>query len=201
MDAVHWPGELQQPHPNPEFDPNPKSQFVEEVAVRLCQSVAKGEWREVRKICHENWLMHNLESLYAQITGLGGTVLHVAAYNNLEDIFKLLLQQLGPPGSLFTDFCLRKQNIKGNTPLHHAALVGSENMCRSIIDIAESTTLLSVCNAEGETPLFIAAFHGHKDAFLYLHSICSHEEAYNYCTRTNGDTILHCTISDECYGE
>ena len=74
-------------------------------------------------------------------------------------------------------------------------------MCRSIIDKADSTTLLSVRNNEGETPLFSAVLHGHKDAFLYLDSICCPGEISNYCTRKNDDTILLCAISEEHYGE
>ncbi|KAK7858984.1 ankyrin-1 [Quercus suber] len=109
--------------------------------------------------------------LNAPITKMGGAVLHIAAKNNV-----------------------------GNTPLHYAAEVGSKKICRSIIefDRAESATLLSVHNDEGETPLFLAALHGHIDVFLYLHFKCHPgREHSNYCTRKNGDTILHCAISEE----
>ncbi|KAL4604566.1 hypothetical protein ACB092_10G201900 [Castanea dentata] len=164
----------------------------EDVAERLSQSAAKGEWNEVSKICQKDWLLD------VPITKLGGTVLHLAAYHNLEDIFELLLQKLAP-GSPQAESYLKRENIKGNTPLHYAASVGSVRMCRSIIDKASSTTLLSVCNNEGETPLFSAVLHGHKDAFLYLDSICCPHENSNYWTRKNGDTILHCAISEEHY--
>ena len=82
--------------------------------------------------------------------------------------------------------------------------MGSKKICRSIIefDTAESATLLCVRNDEGETPLFLAALHGHIDVFLYLHFKCHPgREHFNYCIRKNGDTILHCAISEEHYGE
>ena len=50
-------------------------------------------------------------------------------------------------------------------------------MCRSIVERSRSRALLSVPNNEGETPFFSAALHGHKDAFLYLASICNRVEA------------------------
>ena len=59
---------------------------------------------------------------------------------------------------------------------------------------------------EGETPLFLAALHGHKEAFLYLHSICVEEgttttELHRPWRRENGDTILHVTIHKEYFGK
>ena len=183
-----------EPYPNFESHPNLESHPVEDVAERLSQSAAKGEWNEVRNICQKDWLLD------VPITKLGGTVLHLAAYHNLEDIFELLLQQLAS-GSLLTESYLKRKNFKGNTPLHYAASVGSVRMCHSIIDKADSTTLLSVRNNEGETPLFSAVLHGHKKAFLYLDSICCPEEISNYWTRKNDDTILLCAISEEHYGE
>ncbi|KAK4560170.1 hypothetical protein RGQ29_009089 [Quercus rubra] len=181
-----------EPYPNFESHPNLESHPVEDVAERLSQSAAKGEWNEVRNICQKDWLLD------VPITKLGGTVLHLAAYHNLEDIFELLLQQLAS-GSLLTESYLKRKNFKGNTPLHYAASVGSVRMCHSIIDKADSTTLLSVRNNEGETPLFSAVLHGHKKAFLYLDSICCPEEISNYWTRKNDDTILLCAISEEHY--
>ncbi|KAM4075462.1 hypothetical protein ACB094_10G171500 [Castanea mollissima] len=163
---------------------------------RLPQSAAIGHWDIVLSICRENWLLN------VPITKMGGTVLHIAAYHKQEMIFEQLLQQLRPPGSLLAKVSLKRKNDVGNTPLHYAAEVGSKKICRSMIefDRAESATLLSVRNNEGETPLFLAALHGHIDVFLYLHFECHPgREHSNYCTRNNGDTILHCAISEEHY--
>ena len=72
-----------EPYPNFESHPNLESHPVEDVAQRLSQSAAKGEWNEVGKICQKDWLVD------VPITKLGGTVLHLAAYHSLEDIFEL----------------------------------------------------------------------------------------------------------------
>nr|POF27285.1 e3 ubiquitin-protein ligase mib2 [Quercus suber] len=184
------PLRLEEKAPSSEEDPL-RSRTLKKEAERLSQSAAKGDWNEVQKICQANWLFN------IPITKLGDTVLHLAVYNKQENIFELLIQQFSS-GSLHEISYLKKKNAKGDTPLHHAALVGSEKMCRIITEF-HPTTLLSVPNDEGETPLFSAALHGHKDAFLYLHSICGPEERSNYCKRSNGDSILHCAISEEHY--
>ena len=186
------PLRLEEKVPSLEVDPL-KSPTLKKEAERLSQSAAKGDWNEVQKICQANWLFD------IPITKLEDTVLHLAVYNKQENIFKLLVQQFSS-GSLHVISYLKKKNAKGDTPLHHAASVGSEKMCRIITEF-HSTTLLSVPNDEGETPLFSAALHGRKDSFLYLHSICGTEERSNYCKRSNGDSILHCAISEEHYGE
>ena len=160
----------------------------------LFQSAIKGEWNEVLKMCEKNWLLQTL------ITKLGDTVLHLAAYNNLEDIFEQLLKPV-PSGSHLATSTLRKKNKIGNTPLHIAASVGSVRMCYSIIKKTKSTTLLSVRNNDDLTPLFSAALHGHKEAFIYFHSICTPEEGYKYSKRKDGETILHCAIAEEYFGE
>ena len=184
------PLRLEQKVPSSVEDP---SQTLKKEAERLSRSAAKGDWNEVQKICQANWLFN------IPITKLGDTVLHLAVYNKQENIFELLIQQFSS-GSLHVISYLKLKNAKGDTPLHHAASVGSEKMCRIITEF-HSTTLLSVPNDEGETPLFSAALHGRKDAFLFLHSICGPEERSNYCKRSNGDSILHCAISEEHYGE
>lgn len=192
MDAFD-PLWLEEEVPSSEEDPLAGSLTLKKEAERLSKSAAKGEWDEVQKICQANRLFN------VPITKLGDTVLHLAGYSKKENIFELLAQQF-PPGSLHALSYLKKKNAKGDTPLHHAASVGSENVCR-IITKFHSTTLLSVPNDEGETPLFSAALHGQTDTFLYLHSICvDPEERSNYCKRRNGDSILHCAISEEHYG-
>ena len=161
--------------------------------IKLCRNVVKNQWNEVLKICKENW-----KALYIPITKSNDTVLHLAAYNKLEQDFELLLQILLPAECDVRTKVLLVKNTEGNTPLHIAASVGSERMCRSIIDKTDSKTSLSARNKEGETPLFKAALHGHKEAFLYFHYICGSSD---YCKRNDGETILHCAISEEYFGE
>ena len=130
------------------------------------------------------------------ITNSWDTVFHLAISDDQKDIFDQLLQLL-PQESLRIASALRRKNRKGNNLLHIAASVGSVTMCRRIISISKS--MINTYNNEGESPIFVAALHGHKDAFLYLHSECGPDE--DYCIRNNGDTILHCAIAEEYYGE
>ncbi|GMY16823.1 nuclear factor nf-kappa-b p105 subunit [Fagus crenata] len=173
---------------------NHESYFLKDQDKKLFQSAVKGEWNEVLKICEDQVWSFNIPVTMSS----GDTVFHLAAYNNLEDIFVTLLIRL-PWGAEHAMATLKRANNKGNTPLHLAASVGSVKMCSCVLFCTESTTLLSVRNNEGETPLFLAALHGHKDAFLLLHSFCGPEEGYNYCKRNDGETILHCAISEEYY--
>ncbi|GMY16832.1 nuclear factor nf-kappa-b p105 subunit [Fagus crenata] len=165
-----------------------------QIIKRLSQSVIIGDWKEVLKICKEDWGVLNIP-----ITQSKDTVLHLAAYNKQEDIFEQL-----PEDDDGVISALLKENTEGNTPLHIAALVGSVRMCRNIIDRTDSETRLGSRsrNKEGETPLFKAALHDKKEAFLYFHSLCGPGVGYkHYCTRNDGETILHCAISKEYFGE
>ncbi|KAK1559230.1 hypothetical protein Q3G72_012179 [Acer saccharum] len=45
----------------------------------------------------------------------------------------------------------------------------------------------------------MAASHGHKHAFLCLHSLCKLGEGYAYSRRNDGETILHCAISGDYF--
>nr|XP_023873286.1 uncharacterized protein LOC111985869 [Quercus suber] len=155
----------------------------------LYPSAVKGDWKKVHNICHEQMFLSTVP-----ITNSLDTVFHLAISDDQKDIFEQLLQLL-PQESLRIASALRRKNKKGNNLLHIAASVGSVTMCRRIISISKS--MINTYNNEGESPLFVAALNGHKDAFLYLHSECGPDE--DYCIRNNGDTILHCTIAEEYY--
>ncbi|KAK9945237.1 hypothetical protein M0R45_010762 [Rubus argutus] len=77
---------------------------------------------------------------------------------------------------------------------------GNVRMCKCI---AKSPSLVGIPNKDKETPLFLAALHGKKDAFLCLHYICTPDESqqifYSYCRREDGDTILHCAIAGDYF--
>ena len=164
---------------------------------RLFQSAVKGDWDEVVKLCEKEDYAFNV-----QITRSEDTIFHLTAYNKLEEIFERLLKLLarGHDHDL-TRGSLELKNVNEDTALHIAASVGSVRMCTSIIITAKSTELLSCRNKDGETPLFSAVLHGHKDVFLYLHSICGPEDGYDYCSRKDGTNILHSAITEEYYGE
>ncbi|XP_050266286.1 uncharacterized protein LOC126709950 [Quercus robur] len=155
----------------------------------LYPSAVKGQWGDVLDICHNEMFLTTVP-----ITNSLDTVFHLATSDDRDDIFEQLLQLL-PQESLRIASALRRKNKKGNNLLHIAASVGSVSLCRCIIGISKS--MINTYNNEGESPLFVAALHGHKDAFLYLHSECGPKE--HYCIRRNGDTILHCVIAEEHY--
>ncbi|XP_030957565.1 uncharacterized protein LOC115979649 isoform X2 [Quercus lobata] len=166
---------------------------------RLFQSAVKGEWDEVVKLCEKE---HN--AFNVQITRSEDTIFHLAAYNKLEEEFERLLNLLGGVEEIEFEIDIARSslglvNMNKDTALHIAASVGSMRMCTRIIDTAKSTELLGYRNKDGETPLFSAVLHGHKDVFLYFHSICGPEIGYDYCKKEDGENILHYAITEEYY--
>ncbi|KAL4604547.1 hypothetical protein ACB092_10G200500, partial [Castanea dentata] len=159
----------------------------------LFQSAVKGDWDEVVKLCQKGNFAFNV-----QITKSDDTIFHLAAYNKLEKTFESLLKLLVGGDDLTRSF-LELVNTNKDTVLHIAASVGSVRMCTSIIDTSKSTELLSRRNKDGETPLFSAVLRGHKDVFLYLHSICGPEDGYDYCIKNDNESVLHCAITEEYY--
>ncbi|GMY16829.1 ankyrin repeat and protein kinase domain-containing protein 1-like [Fagus crenata] len=77
--------------------------------------------------------------------------------------------------------------------------MGNVYMCQCIGNADKS--LVGARNYDSETPFFLAALYGKKEAFLCLHELCGTENGYNYCRRKDGDTILHCAISGDYFGE
>ena len=74
-------------------------------------------------------------------------------------------------------------------------------MCVAIIEAHGGDNKLSEArNKKGETPLFLAALHGHKDAFLYLHFCCTDQSSGLWKRTSDGETVLHCTIRREHFG-
>ncbi|XXG69023.1 hypothetical protein AAC387_Pa06g1988 [Persea americana] len=59
------------------------------------------------------------------------------------------------------------RNDQGNNPLHLAASLGQADMCMLMVD--RDLELIMSRNMDGETPLFLAALHGRKQAFYTLH--------------------------------
>ena len=100
------------------------------------------------------------------------------------------------------------KNERGNTPLHLAAAQGNVEMCKLIAKV-DVGVIIDARNNESETPFFVAALNGNKDAFLCLHDRIpgGDENAktvtdYPYCRRSSdGQTILHVAIEGEYFGE
>jgi len=156
----------------------------------LFNHAMRGQWREVLESYEKN-----PEILEAKITKAEDTVLHIAIYVSQTIFVTTLLDNISQ------DMCrniLRMQNSKGNTPLHVAAELGNVDICNNIA--RRDPILISYRNFEGETPLFLAAVHGKRDAFFCLHGRQQNKDDDSLSIKNNGDTILHSTISSEYFG-
>lgn len=127
------------------------------------------------------------------ITKSGDTLLHVAVSDGQVETVQKLIDLISKENLLRV---LKIGNHRGNTPLHLAATLGSVEMCEAIAE--KSCCLIGVRNYDSEIPLFLAALHGKKQAFLSLHSFCEHSD-YSYSRRNDGETILHCAIRGEYF--
>lgn len=157
---------------------------------KLFRSAMQGKWDEVVNIYKENEEVH-----MAKITKSGDTALHVAVSDDQARIVEQLLLIIG--GKAKVKEVLKIQNERGNTILHLAASMGSMEMCKCIADALPD--LIGARNHDSETPLFLAALHGKKEAFIRLDEICGLDKGNTYCRRNDGDTILHCAIAGEYF--
>ncbi|BFG43102.1 hypothetical protein CerSpe_293760 [Prunus speciosa] len=157
----------------------------ESIKKHLFKITMKSQWKEVVRIYSQEPKAHK-----AKITRTGDTALHIAVSDGQEEHVERLVQ-------LVTIEELQIQNDRGNTPLHLAASMGNVRMCECIAK--DHPSLVTVLNKDNETPLFLAALHGRKDAFLCLHyiftpALADPQKRYINCRRTDGETILHCAI-------
>lgn len=158
-----------------------------ELEDHLFEIVMQGDWPEVIKIYETN-----SQAYKAKITVSEDTALHIAILDGRTDEVKILVDLIGD------NLDGKMMNVVGNTPLHLAASMGNVEMCKCIAKKNEG--LLDARNKNKETPLFLAALKGNKDAFLCLLEICGYR-AFDYCRRGDGETILHCAIAGEYFGE
>jgi ankyrin repeat protein len=160
----------------------------------LFQMAMKGEWDKVVNIYKSDPRAHKVK-----ITKSGDTALHIAVSDDKEDIVERLITEITSPGGGGKE-ALEIKNEQGNTPLHVAASMGSVGMCECIAQVDPS--LVGARNEDSETPFFLAALHGKKEAFLCLLGICGREAGYEYSKKKNdGETILHCAIAGDHFGE
>ncbi|XP_028789089.1 uncharacterized protein LOC114745115 [Neltuma alba] len=180
---------------------------------KLRSDAMKGKWSEVSATCKQEralWM--------AKITGTGDTVLHMAVCygqtNVVANMVEFLVEQENSPAqddvavtvdengeeSWNVKAVLGAENDRKNTPLHLAAIRGDVKMCRKMGD--GDPSLIAPRNIDGETPLFLAALNGNKEAFLWLHYLYvgTHDVSstdFDQCIRNNNDdTILHCAIAE-----
>ena len=159
----------------------------------LYNKIITGEWEIVVARYRNN------DSLFRnhKLNKLGETALHLTVSHGPENIVEDLVQIISQQGSI--EEVLRITNNEGNNPLHLAAATGSLRKC---ICIAEAHPQLGKeRNKMGESPLFLAALHGKTDIFVCLQFICRKHLGRSYYRRNDGETILHCAIKRECWGE
>ncbi|XP_060170981.1 uncharacterized protein LOC132601952 [Lycium barbarum] len=96
---------------------------------------------------------------------------------------------------------LKQQDYRGNTPLHLAAALGFVPIIECLVK-PEDPALIWVTNSKGETPLFVTAYRGKLQAFLYLHKCVQYENGEGpteLCRRNDGENILHAAIFGEFF--
>ncbi|CAN6561245.1 unnamed protein product [Malus baccata var. baccata] len=164
---------------------------TEKIKKYLFRIVMQRKWEAVVRTYKLNKKAHG-----AKITKSGDRALHVAVSDGQEKHVEELVKQI-------TKEQLQIQNERGNTPLHIAAWMGNVKMCCCLAEAQPS--LVITFNVDNETPLFLAAVYGKKDAFLCMHHIYTPtfgddpQKRYNYCRRNDGDTILHSAISGDYF--
>ncbi|KAI9072827.1 hypothetical protein K1719_045195 [Acacia pycnantha] len=163
----------------------------------LFSCAMRGEWEKVIELYKDDVSLHN-----ARITRSGQTALHIAVSDGKENVVKQMLQVMSQNDQLELVRALQTHNHRGNTALHLAASMGNATICRIIASV--EATLVDDRNDGGETPLFLAALHGRKQAFISLHRIRNPNimdpPFYGNCRRNKGDTILHCAINGDYFG-
>ncbi|XP_075640757.1 uncharacterized protein LOC142612555 isoform X1 [Castanea sativa] len=184
------------------------------LAIELYKNTMTGQWTKVVEMYEE----HQFKAISAKINSSGDTALHVAVSIASDKEAKQLIRVIKGwydtevkkvekeiPDILESAVWIK--NNEGNTPLHVAASARRISICILLICSFNSFQSLGMHNNRGESPLFLAAFHGHKNIFLCLHGFFlqgnsnidskSIDPAYLRCT--DGETILHCAIRLEYF--
>lgn len=186
----------------------PEDQGDDRLARDLINNTLAGKWQEVLDLYEK----YKYSAILAKINTSGDTAFHIAvsiaAEYIVEELFSLI--------SKTWERGLWIKNNDGNTPLHVAVTTGKFRIC---ILIARHTEFSGYSrNKAGESPLFLAVFHGHKHIFLCLHMLLTsnpnigfndyQEPAETDTTRINplyrrydGETILHSAIRCEYFGK
>ncbi|KAJ9692856.1 hypothetical protein PVL29_011784 [Vitis rotundifolia] len=161
---------------------------LENITKELFYRAMQSDWEEVVRICKQHPSAHK-----AVIPASGETILYMAVSEKEEKIVEELVEQI----SKSELDALKIGNEEGDTPLHLAASIGHVQMCKCITD--KDPKLVGVRNRKTETPLFLAALRGQKEAFLFLNGMCESSEPHDYCRRDDGRNILHCVIDGEYF--
>ncbi|KAL8522951.1 hypothetical protein ACS0TY_013052 [Phlomoides rotata] len=161
---------------------------MKDLREELWRNASQRKWAEVIRLYKAD-----RRAQTAPITISGETALRMAISDQHDQVVEELVKSVEME-------TLRIQNKTGNTALHLAAYWGNVHMCRSIA--SRDVNLIGLRNNDGDTPLFLTAVHGRKEAFLCLHRLCTtEEERSDFSKGSNGKTILHAAISGEHLGD
>ncbi|MED6171883.1 hypothetical protein PIB30_044980 [Stylosanthes scabra] len=182
-------------------------------AVRRYKETLENDWKASLGMftdeIKENEEQPAEDLLESPVTKYNDTLLHVIAMHGSHDFFKKFLDLIPVRARRGI---LSVKNKNGDTALHLAAERGSLDICKLIIIAEEeereggggSPSLVHIRNHRLETPLFLAALHGYKDAFNLLHNHSQRCKASGSSRssgmpwrRERGETILHCTLERE----
>ena len=174
----------------------------EELAIDLRNNTMTGEWEKVVEMYEK----HQTKAICARINTSGDTALHVAVSIAPEDMVRKLVSVI----TEVSEFGLWTKNNEGNTPLHVAATTRRYLICRHLAKELKNSEVQVLedlfRNNAGESPHFLAASHGQKPNFFCLRFLggspgSNHSQSNPYYRRKDGETILHCAIRWEHFGE
>ncbi|KAM3688741.1 hypothetical protein ACJW31_10G173900 [Castanea mollissima] len=184
------------------------------LAIELSKNTMTGQWKKVVEMYEK----HKIKAFSAKINTSGDTALHVAVsiasdkdaqqlVRVIKDWYDTEVKKAEKEITDILESAVWIKNNEGNTPLHVAASAQRISICFLLIRSFNSIQPLGMQNNRGESPLFLAAFHGHKNIFLCLHVFFllgnsntdskSIDPAYLRCF--DGETILHCAIRWEYF--
>ena len=184
---------------------NGAKQDDELAIINLQNNIMTGEWEKVV----EMYERHQIIAISARINTSGDTALHVAVSMAPEDMVDKLVRVI----TKYSEFGLWTKNNKGNTPLHVAATTRRFFICVLLAEKLEKSEVQGLVledlfrNNAGESPHFLAASHGQKPNFLCLQYFLggspdsNHSQSNSFYRRNDGETILHCAIRWEHFGE
>ena len=135
------------------------------------------------------------------------TFLHLAIRFKQKDMVEELLMKLLPKEGNPPLWNIK--NKEGNTILHELACSDSmKNLAQEALKICmdKDSELLTARNELGETPIFCAARHGQTEMFQFLAEEMnlnkrSEDEVKHHLQRRDNTTVLHISITTECFGE